>query len=74
MLAMEYQPLGKNNGNRIWHTVAKVVEEGSASVLVTACGMRLPNRQRKGLCLHVDEYQRCPVCRRERLKGYRRYA
>jgi len=74
MLALEYQPTGKNNGNRIWHSVARVEEKGRASVLVTACGMRLPNRQRKVMCLHLDEYQRCPDCRRERLKGYRRYA
>ena len=72
MLVQEYIGVGKNTGRRVWHTVADVEEQGRALLLVTAYGLRMSSRGRKGLVLHTDDYERCPVCTRERFKDYRR--
>lgn len=63
---------GKRNSRRVYHAVTGTVEDRKKTLLVTACGLRLHKRSCSHDVINKDEFERCPVCRRERFKGYRR--
>jgi hypothetical protein len=72
-LVLQYIGDGKNTGRRVYHALGGMAEDGRKLMLVTVCGLKLPNRARKDLVLRTDDYERCPVCNRKRFGNYRRH-